>query len=137
MSDYYKIWQGALILNQNEELLLVQKGDNGWSSAGGDLLGGEEYGEGLKGVIQKKTGIADLQILKPFHIQTFQIGQSHALTFKQPHYGIWFLCRTEAKDIKLSSDFDEFQWVSKNTYLSGLRWLHPLSKELAEKVLKL
>jgi hypothetical protein len=136
MADYYQIWQGAIILNPNNHLLLVQKGDSGWSSAGGELSVDEHYDESLKNTIKHKLGITDLKVIKPFHIQTFQAGQSHTLTFKEPHYGVWFLCRTAQTEVKLSSDYDEYQWISKESDLSAIQWLHPLSKVLVERVLK-
>lgn len=98
----------AVIRNGSGKYLIVREGDR-WQAVGGRLEKGEKLEDGLRRETEEETGISDLEVGKVIHVDEW---------FAKPEgelkhiVALFFLCKTEAKDIKLSDEHQEFAWIT-------------------------
>jgi ADP-ribose pyrophosphatase YjhB (NUDIX family) len=125
-NKHYEVWQGAVLVNQKNQVLLTKNTSETYGFVGTDLLAGERWDKSLKNYLKEKTGISDMKIIKVLHVEDFQIG---VVGNPNPKYGVFILCTTRQE--KLNNP--DCQWVSNKNELSRLPLFHPLVKELVLK----
>ncbi len=98
----------AVIKDRSGKFLIVC--ENGrWQAVGGRLEKGEKLEDGLRREVQEETGIADIEVGKIIHVDEW---------FSKPEgelkhiVALFFLCKYNGEDIKLSDEHQEYAWVS-------------------------
>ena len=97
----------AVIQNEQGKFLIVREGER-WQAVGGRLEKGEKLREGLCREAEEETGITDLDIGKVIYVDEW---------FAKPEgelkhiVALFFLCKTNSGEIKLSEEHQEYAWV--------------------------
>jgi 8-oxo-dGTP diphosphatase len=98
----------AVIQNPAGKFLIVREGER-WQAVGGRLEKGEKLEDGLRRETEEETGITDLDVGKVIHVDEW---------FAKPEgelkhiVAIFFLCKTDSDSVRLSSEHQEYAWVS-------------------------
>jgi 8-oxo-dGTP diphosphatase len=98
----------AVIQNKDGKFLIAREGER-WQAVGGRLETGEKLEDGLRRETEEETGITDLEIGKVIHVDEW---------FSKPEgelkhiVAIFFLCKANPKHIKLSTEHQEYAWVT-------------------------
>lgn len=117
MSAEHRISVKALLRNGDDILLLREaSGDNSgkYHFPGGHLEPGESMYDGLHREIGQETGIRQLAIGEPYYSCEWAAiigGQAMRVV------GIFFPCRTEEREIKLSPEHDHSIWIPPLHYI--------------------
>ncbi len=98
----------AVIQNQDGKFLIVREGER-WQAVGGRLEKGEKLEDGLRREIEEETGITDIEVGKVIHVDEW---------FAKPEgelkhiVALFFLCRVKSDEIILSTEHQEFAWIT-------------------------
>ncbi|HVV66792.1 MAG TPA: NUDIX domain-containing protein [Candidatus Saccharimonadales bacterium] len=117
----------AVIQNPGGKFLIMREGER-WQAVGGRLEKGEKLEDGLRRETEEETGITDLEVGKAIHVDEW---------FAKPEgelkhiVAIFFLCKTKASDIRLSSEHQEFAWVTSDE----LDEYETLEKEIKQAII--
>lgn len=117
MDKKFGVATKAIIKNQDGKFLVIFKSDteeispNEIDIPGGRLRFGEEVEEGLRREVEEELGIK-IEILRPSRVWGFVKDDLHLV-------GITFLANYVSGDIKLSGEHTNFQWIDKETILTG------------------
>lgn len=108
----------------NDKLLVVKRSLNDnykpgvWEIPGGKLNLYEDPKLGLKREIKEETGL-DVEILHPLNVQHFEIENDKVITM------IIFLCKPLSKNIVLSGEHSDHNWVKiKDSKLILTKFFH-------------
>src|ERR1700748_636240 len=117
----------AVIQNQDGEFLIMREGER-WQAVGGRLEKGEKLEDGLRRETEEESGITDLEIGKAIHVDEW---------FAKPEgelkhiVAIFFLCKSNTKEVRLSDEHQEYAWVS----LNELDRYETLEKEIKQAII--
>jgi 8-oxo-dGTP pyrophosphatase MutT (NUDIX family) len=109
----FRVVMGALILNENDEVLLTQRRPDNpsnpgeWELVWGRLNQGESFIEALHREVMEEVGVK----VTPERI----IGVTHFMrTPQEPeHVGTVFLCRIKSgENVRVASEIGDFSWKS-------------------------
>jgi 8-oxo-dGTP diphosphatase len=101
---------GAVIVNENNEILILQRsmdddflpGD--WDIPGGGLDYGEEPEEGVKREVLEECGL-EIEVGRPIKASTYYIGEIQRID-------VSYLCKAKNPfNIKLSHEHSDFKWL--------------------------
>ena len=115
------------IIVKNGKILIVRRAindfitENMWEFPGGKLEFGEDLEEGLKREVKEETNL-DVNIGKLLYSYTFKTHPHRQLVV------LSYLCSVDSDVVTLSSEHDEYAWVSKEQ----LR--HSLSSYIVESL---
>ena len=120
---------GALVYcieNQDIKFLLLQYSQGHWDFPKGNRERGENYIETIRREIKEETGISDLNFIDGFVKEiSYKYLRHNQLISKKV---VYFLARTNSKDVVLSSEHTDFVW---DHYESALKRLtYKKSKEI-------
>lgn len=117
----------AVIRNQDGKFLIMREGER-WQAVGGRLEKGEKLEDGLRRETEEETGITDLEVGKAIHVDEW---------FSKPEgelkhiVAIFFLCETRGNEVTLSSEHQEFAWVTPDE----LEDYETLEKEIKQAII--
>lgn len=118
----------AVIQNAAGKFLIMREGER-WQAVGGRLEKGERLEEGLRREVQEETGITDLTVGKVIHVDEW---------FSKPEgelkhiVALFFLCNTLADTVILSSEHQEYAWVTVSDLES---YGDSIEKEIKEAII--
>lgn len=98
----------AVIKNKEGKYLIVKEGER-WQAVGGRLEKGERLEDGLRRETFEETGIDNLKIGVVVHVDEW---------FSKPEgepkhiVALFFSCTTTYTEVRLSSEHNEYAWVS-------------------------
>jgi 8-oxo-dGTP pyrophosphatase MutT (NUDIX family) len=127
----------ALILNDKDEILLVQWGDeyeNTWHFPGGRLDEGDKAIGGLKREVKEELGV-EIDVLRP--VYTKYVTKKECKYMKESErYAVFYLAKVkEGEEIKLvDGEHVAFRWFKKSE-LKDVKFFMNFYKEMLEKVL--
>ena len=116
----------AVIQNPAGKFLIVREKDR-WQAVGGRLDKGETLEQGLRRETEEETGITDLEVGKVIHVDEW---------FAKPEgelkhiVALFFLCKTQAADVTLSDEHQEFAWVTADELGN-----YPIEKEIKQAII--
>jgi 8-oxo-dGTP diphosphatase len=118
----------AFVVFEDKVLLLreagsYQEGTNigRYDVPGGRLKPGERFDEALKREVKEETGL-DIEIGAPIAVNEWRPvvkGEPWQIV------GVFFKCRANSAEVRLSSDHDQFLWIDPKDYLK-----HPIIDNL-------
>lgn len=117
----------AVIRNSEGKFLIMREGER-WQAVGGRLEKGEKLEDGLRREAEEETGITDLEVGKAIHVDEW---------FAKPEgelkhiVAIFFLCRSSTNEVRLSSEHQEFAWVTPDE----LDEYETLEKEIKQAII--
>lgn len=79
---------------------------------GGRIKPGQRFDESLLREVKEETGL-DVEIGRPFLVSEWRPqvrGEQWQIV------GIFFECKTDSNEVKLSKDHDDFQWINPEDY---------------------
>lgn len=126
----------GIVLFNSDEFLLIQhpsksNGDEGhWDFPKGHVEGNETELETAKRELVEETGIVDFRLLDGFRHRieyTFQKGNKSV-----PKEVIFFLAESNTKDVVLSSEHQNFAWLSDDLAYNKLTYTN--AKEVLSAV---
>jgi 8-oxo-dGTP diphosphatase len=108
----FQVAVGAVIVN-GDKVLLIRRAAEGlepglWEYPAGRLKQFEDIEKGLRREVEEEVGLEDLKIDRPIRTFTYMRGGDAA---ENEVKGIVFVCRTKQKDIKLSPEHDQYEWL--------------------------
>jgi 8-oxo-dGTP pyrophosphatase MutT (NUDIX family) len=116
----------AVIQNAEGKFLVMREKDR-WQAVGGRLDKGEKLEEGLRRETKEETGITDLEVGKVIHVDEW---------FAKPEgelkhiVALFFLCKTNATEVTLSDEHQEFAWLSPDELDN-----YPIEKEIKQAII--
>lgn len=125
-----EIVQTAVLVNARGEALILRRPAGKWQLPGGRLNAGEQWDEGLRREIREETGIDDVEILSILMLDNW-------VYEGVPMYGVFLLCRTQKTEVRLSTDHDEFRWVTLKDDLRQFDFWHDSLRILVERALQM
>ncbi len=125
-----EIVQTAVLVNARGEALILRRPAGKWQLPGGRLNAGEQWDEGLRREICEETGIDDVEILSIMMLDNW-------VYEGVPMYGVFLLCRTQKTEVRLSTDHDEFRWVTLKDDLRQFDFWHDSLRILVERALQM
>lgn len=113
----------AVILNDGGKILILREAATNPSGnhpgkyhlPGGRLEPGESFHDALRREIQEETGITDITVQYPVHVDEWRPtiqGEPTQIV------GMFIFCRTTATDVVLSNEHDEQHWIDPAEYNS-------------------
>tara|TARA_B100000941_G_C28414738_1_gene505469 strand:- start:219 stop:632 length:414 start_codon:yes stop_codon:yes gene_type:complete len=116
----------GIVLFNSDEFLLIQhptksNGDEGhWDFPKGHVEGNETELETAKRELIEETGIAEFRIFNGFrHRIEYNFSKDNRIVSKEV---IFFLAESNIKDVKLSSEHQNFIWLNFNLAYSKLTY---------------
>ena len=116
----------GIVLFTSDEFLLIQhptksNGDDGhWDFPKGHVEGNETELETAKRELIEETGIAEFRIFNGFrHRIEYNFSKDNRIASKEV---IFFLAESNIKDVKLSSEHQNFIWLNFNLAYSKLTY---------------
>ena len=116
----------GIVLFNSDEFLLIQhptksNGDDGhWDFPKGHVEGNETELETAKRELIEETGIAEFRIFNGFrHRIEYNFSKDNRIVSKEV---IFFLAESKIKDVKLSSEHQNFIWLNFNLAYSKLTY---------------
>ena len=128
----------GIVLFNSDEFLLIQhpsksNGDEGhWDFPKGHVEGNETELETAKRELVEETGIVDFRLLDGFRHRieyVFQKGNEMV-----PKEVIFFLAESNTKDVVLSSEHQNFAWLSDNSAYDKLTYINAKEVLAAVKI---
>jgi ADP-ribose pyrophosphatase YjhB (NUDIX family) len=126
--DYYQVFQGALIINEQNKLLVVQQHGK-WLFPGDYLAVGEDWRVALLSFLESELGIPDLVYLDA-------IGFDSAVSPRAPEgatFSVFHRLQSSADRVRLAPDsrYRQGKWIGRSMSLEELTFSHALLRELA------
>jgi mutator protein MutT len=121
-----QIVQQAIILNKRDQILILRRPEGVWQYAGGRLEVGERWDDGLMREVREETGITDLEIGSALMVDNFEWQL-------QQLYSVYFLCRTQSTNVRLSQEHIEYRWLNRDDDLQQINFWHSNLRILAER----
>jgi mutator protein MutT len=105
----------GLIINSLQEVLLLRRSSSDnflpgfWELPGGRMDNGENLVSGLKREVEEETG---LQVIPTYPLKAVSYYEDPI--YPRESYGVFYLCKVESENqqVVISSEHDEFKWVS-------------------------
>ncbi len=108
----HEITKKILLLRRSSEVDFAR---NIWDDIGGRMRQFETPEETLRREVHEETGISDFNIIKPFDVSNYYRGERKA---ENQMVVITYWCQTIITDINLSSEHDQFQWITPGKALT-------------------
>jgi 8-oxo-dGTP diphosphatase len=107
--ENFRVAAKSFIVDNNKLLILKRRSDDVqkpgiWEIPGGRLELGEDPREGLKREVLEETSL-DIDILHPMSVRHFKRDDGQTITL------LIFLCKNLNKNIKLSEEHSEYEWI--------------------------
>ena len=125
-----EIAQQAIIADKQGRVLILRRPEGKWQFAGGRLMQGEHWIDGLRREVREETGIDDLKIISIEQVDNW-------IWNGCPQYGVYFFCQTSTTSITLSREHDDYKWVSADDDLEDIVFFHPMIREMLNRGLEL
>lgn len=125
---YSQIVQTATLLNPAGQALILCTPEGKWQLPGGRLNEGESWDEGLRREIREETGITDVEILSITSVDNWAFRGVLM-------YGVYFLCRTNGTEVRISGEHTAYRWVGKNDNLDEIEFWHENLRMLTSRAL--
>lgn len=111
---YFLVSQKAIILNQKNDILLLQRSDKvesggKWNLPGGGFEEGEQPTDSIKREIVEEVGIEVVDI-NPFGFYSFKNKEDNLIV-------IYYKSKIPSTDIKLNWEHESFRWVTREEAL--------------------
>ena len=136
---------GAVIFRQNEmgekEFLLLHYPSGHWDFPKGHVEKNETEEETLRREVEEETGIKELEVIKGFRKSVFyfyrakgqerekRLASGRSLNiFKRV---VFYLARTDQKEVEISFEHTNYQWLSPSEALKKITFLAP--RKILEK----
>ena len=116
------VTQAAFLIKPNYEMLILQLPDKRWQLPGGKLRRNEQWADGLRRELFEETNLDDISILNVLYIDNWS-------TPLYDYYRAYFLCTTIEETVHLSKAHIAYQWINKDTDLSGILFTHTTVRE--------
>ena len=126
--DYFQVFQGALVINRQSKLLVVQQHGK-WLFPGDYLEVGQDWKGGLTSYLQQELGLDDLvahEVLGVDSAPGTQAGES--ATFSVFHR---FSSANDRVRLREGSRYRQGKWVGRTMSLEELTFSHPVLRALA------
>jgi len=112
---YALIGQKAIILNNQKQILVLQRSEKSgkggkWSLPGGGLEFKEEPFSSIEREIKEETQL-EITELKPFNLRTYVIDENDFVLI------VGYQCQTTSENIVLNWEHDSYQWLTKEEAL--------------------
>jgi hypothetical protein len=126
--DYFQVFQGALVLNAQAKLLVVQQHGK-WLFPGDYLVVGDEGTSRITDFLTAELGLEDLRLVDVVGADSGAGGQaSEAATFS-----VFYRYATGSDRVRLKegSRYRQGRWVGRTLSLEELTFSHPVLRTLA------
>jgi hypothetical protein len=126
--DYFQVFQGALVLNTQNKLLVVQQHGK-WLFPGDYLVVGEDSVQKLTDFLTTELGLEDLVLKDVLGVDSGAGGSAgEAATFS-----VFQRCSSSSDRVRLKagSRYRQGRWVGRTLSLEELTFSHPLLRSLA------
>lgn len=126
--DYFQVFQGALIVNAQNKLLVVQQHGK-WLFPGEYLRVGDDWKQTLLDFLQQELGLDDLRYMEAIGFDSTVSQQAtEGATF-----GVFHRLASNADRVRLKdgSRYRQGKWVGRSMTLEELTFSHPLLRQLA------
>ncbi|MCX6802648.1 MAG: NUDIX domain-containing protein [Candidatus Diapherotrites archaeon] len=123
---------GAIIFYRGEadlEFLLLHYGKGHWEFPKGHIEGKETERETLLRELEEETGILDARLVPGFRHEIQYFFTEGKKTISKT--AIFYLAESESRDVRLSFEHSEFEWLSFEKALKKLSF--PNTRELLRK----
>jgi hypothetical protein len=126
--DYFQVFQGALVLNPQNKLLVVQQHGK-WLFPGDYLTVGDDHAATLTGFLTTELGLEDLRLCDVVGVDSGAGGQaSEGATFSVFHR---FSSSSDRVRLRDGSRYRQGRWVGRTLSLEELTFSHPILRTLA------
>lgn len=126
--DYYQVFQGALIINAQNKLLVVQQHGK-WLFPGEYLAVGEDWHTRLMTFLEEELGIDDLVYLDALGFDSSVSPRAtEAATFSVFHR---LSSNSDRVRLRSGSRYRQGKWVGRSMSLEELTFSHPVLRRLA------
>ncbi len=126
--DYFQVFQGALIVNPQNKLLVVQQHGK-WLFPGDYLAVGEDWKRTLLDFLATELGLDDLRYVEAIGFDSTVSQQAtEGATFSVFHR---LASSADRVRLKEGSRYRQGKWVGKSMTLEELTFSHPLLRQLA------
>jgi len=126
--DYFQVFEGALVLNPQNKLLVVQQHGK-WLFPGEYLVVGDDWKSRLSEFLTTEFGLADLAIRDVVGVDSApgtQAGES--ATFSVFHR---FTSSSDRVRLREGSRYRQGRWIGRTLGLEELTFSHPVLRDLA------
>ncbi len=112
---YALIGQKAVILNNQKQILVLQRSDKSgaggkWSLAGGALEDKEEPYSAIKREIKEETHL-EVSELKPYYLRTYTTKDNDFVLI------VAYRCNTNSEKVVLNWEHDNYKWCTRDEAL--------------------
>ena len=131
--DYFQVFQGAAIVNDQNKLLVVQRHGK-WLFPGDYLAVGAEWEPELTEFLKLELGIDDLEFEDTLGIDS----SPNLLAGENATFSVFHRYSSQSERVHLRDDsrYRLAKWVSRAFSLEELTFAHPLLRELAALALE-
>jgi hypothetical protein len=127
-----EVTEVAVIKHPPRGVLLLHSPRRRWHFPDATVEAPEAWDDSLRRGVAGATGITDLAIQAVLKVQNFAPG----VVDGRAQYGVFFLCSTQAGDVRLGLEDDQHRWVADGAAMDGLALFHPLVAELVAEALR-
>ena len=126
--DYFQVFQGALIINPQSKLLVVQQHGR-WLFPGDYLTVGSDWKASLTDFLAEELGLADLEYLDALGFDS-SVNERSA---EGATFSVFHRMASTADKVRLRSGsrYRQGKWIGKAMTLEELTFSHPLLRKLA------
>ena len=123
--ESFYIAQDVILFNCRGEVLALRHSLSGkWLLPGGHINKGEDWKDALVREIKEETGLTEVEIENKASVDSW-------VNFLGPHYGAFFIGKTDKEKIVLSGEHTEYRWLKSLEEIEGLDWwCDPLRKRV-------
>jgi len=126
--DYYQVFQGALVVNSERKLLVVQQHGK-WLFPGDYLVVGDEWEPRITSFLTNELGLENLQLRDVLGVDSDpSTCAGESATFSVFHR---FTTTSDRVRLRENSRYRQGRWVGRTLSLEELTFSHPMLRTLA------
>ncbi len=130
--DYFQVFQGAVVLNEQDEVLLVQQHGK-WGFPGEYLVVGEDAETALKAMLTRRFALADLTI-----DGVLKVGSGATIDLPEAAvFRVYHRVTTSTAEISASAEeaYRKVRWVENRRSVAQMAFVSKELRELANAAL--